>query len=379
MREIIDEMRRLTAEHEGGALVTIMATTGSTYRREGAKMLCLKDGSMIGSISGGCLESDAYEVSLEVVERNEPQIVNYDTSAEDENVWGLGLGCNGSVEVLIEPIAWWRSAEGRSLFDQIIHRIDQGQRCALVTLLEKDDGQLRGLRRIIVDLDGKITGSLGAAGLDSIVARKTRTILTDEKVRPSRRVTIDQDSSVHEIFVDALVPPTRLLVAGGGHDAIPMVKFARDMGLVVTLIDGRPKFASCERFPWADQVICAQPEEFSQRVSLAGNPAVVLMNHHYLKDRTTLAQLLTAPFEYAYVGALGPRARTEKMIGDLRSQGLKFSPAKAQAVRSPVGLDIGADTPEEIAIAVLSELLAVKNKRSGLPLRERKKAIHQAA
>lgn len=379
MREIIDEMRRMIDESEGGALVTITRTKGSTYRREGAKMLCLKNGAMIGSISGGCLENDAYEISLEVVERNEPQIVFYDTSAEDENVWGLGLGCNGSVEVLIEPVAWWRRDEGRRLFDEMMHRVDKGDRCALVTLLAKDGERLTRFRRMIVDPDGKITGTLGTPGLDSVAARRAQTILNDETVRPSRKVTVDADSSACEIFVDALLPPTRLLVAGGGHDAIPMVKFAREMGLVVTLIDSRPKFATHDRFPEADQIICAQPEEFSQRVSLEGRPAVILMNHHYLKDRAVLGQLLTSPFELTYIGALGPRVRTEKMISDLRERGLALLEPKVFAVRTPVGLDVGADSPEEIAVSVLSELLAVKNKRSGLPLRERNKAIHHAA
>jgi xanthine dehydrogenase accessory factor len=379
VREIIDQMKRMLDEPEGGALVTITRTTGSTYRREGAKMLCLRDGSMLGSISGGCLESDAYEVSLEVVERNEPQIVFYDTSAEDENVWGLGLGCNGSVEVLIEPMAWWRRGEGRNLFDQMMHRVDKGERCAVVTLLTKDGERQTSLRRMIVDLAGKTNGTLGSRELDSRAAHRAQTIVADETVRPSRKITIDCDSSVYEIFVDALLPPTRLLVVGGGHDAIPMVKLAREMGLVVTLIDGRPKFATHDRFPGADQVICCQPEEFSQRVSFEGRPAVILMNHHYLKDRAILGQLLTSPLEMTYIGALGPRVRTEKMIADLQEQGLMLDKEKVRAVRTPIGLDIGADSPEEIAVSVLSELLAVRNKRSGLPLRERSKAIHQAA
>jgi xanthine dehydrogenase accessory factor len=376
MREIIDEMRRMIAEPEGGALVTITKTKGSAYRREGAKMLCLKSGAMIGSISGGCLESDAYEVSLEVVERNEPQMVFYDTSAEEENVWGLGLGCNGSVEVLIEPMTWWRSKEGRSLFDQMMRRVDKGDRCAVVTLLVKDGERLTGFRRMIVDPDGKNTGTFGSPGLDFVVARRAQAIINDETVRPSRKVTIDVDFSPYEIFVDALLPPTRLLVVGGGHDAIPMVKFAREMNLVVTLVDSRPKFATHDRFPGADQIICAQPEEFAERVSLEGCPAVILMNHHYLKDRIILGQLLTSPLEVTYLGALGPRVRTDKLISDLREQGLTLVEEKVRAVRTPVGLDVGADSPEEIAVSILAELLAVKNRRNGLPLRERNKAIH---
>jgi xanthine dehydrogenase accessory factor len=171
----------------------------------------------------------------------------------------------------------------------------------------------------------------------------------------------------------------RLLVVGGGHDAIPLVKLAHEVGMMVTLIDSRPKFATHERFPEADEVICAQPEEVLQKVSVEGETAVVLMNHNYQKDRTVLSQILTAPVEFAYIGALGPRVRTEQMLDELKKQGLKIQPEKVAAIRTPVGLDIGADAPEEIALAVLAELYMVKNRRSGIPLREKKGAIHAAA
>ena len=174
------------------------------------------------------------------------------------------------------------------------------------------------------------------------------------------------------MFIDALVPPMRLLVVGGGHDAIPLVKLAHEVGMIVTLIDSRPKFATHDRFPQADEVICAQPEEVLQKVSIEGETAVILMNHNYQKDRTVMSQILTSPAEFAYIGALGPRVRTEQMLDELKKQGLKLQPEKLAAIRTPVGLDIGADAPEEIALAVLAELYMVKNRRSGIPLRERR-------
>src|SRR5262245_3372958 len=158
MREILDEMRRQLSEGSGGALVTITRTTGSVYRREGAKMVCRPDGELIGSISGGCLESDVYEVSLGVVEQGRPEIATYDTNAENENVWGLGLGCNGTVEVLVEPLAWWRTPEGRAVFDAVTQHVDAGRRCGIATVLSVDGQAPAGMRRMLLGEDGSVVG-----------------------------------------------------------------------------------------------------------------------------------------------------------------------------------------------------------------------------
>jgi len=342
-------------------------------------MLCRKDGEVVGSVSGGCLEGDIAEVSLEVVENNQPQLVSYDTSSENEKVWGLGLGCNGTVEVLIEPLQWWREPAGRALFEEILTRVKKGRRCAVATVLTEGGKRLSSLRRTIVEPDGRIVGSLGLPALEATLSQRARSILKEETIRPSRKITVEQGTISFEVFIDALVPPMHLLVVGGGHDAIPLVKLAHDVGMTVTLVDSRPKFASHDRFPQADQVICAQAEEFLQKVPIEGETAIILMTHNYQKDRTILGQILTAPVEIAYIGALGPRARTEQMLDELKKQGLKVQAEKEAEIRTPVGLDIGAEAPEEIALAVLAELYTVKNRRSGIPLRDKKGAIHAAA
>ena len=379
LREISDEIQRLIGEPEDeGTLVTITRTTGSTYRREGAKMVCSRAGA-VGSVSGGCLESDIADLSLEVVEHDQPQIVSYDTSAENENVWGMGLGCNGTVEVLIEPLRWWRTQEGKTLFGEVMDRVNRGQRCAVVTLLKEGGEQLRSLRRLLVDPAGKTFGTLGSPALDTAAAQRARSILNDEMVRPSRRIVLEHQSSPCELFVDALMAAAHLIVAGGGHDAIPVVRMARELGFRITLIDSRQSFATSERFPEADQVLCIQPEEFAQKVSFEGAPAVILMNHNYQKDRALLAQVLISPAEFTYIGALGPRARTEQMLGELKQEGVKLASHKVEQVRTPIGLDLGADSPQEIALAMLAEVLAVKNRRSGMALRDKKRAIHEAA
>ncbi|RIL07370.1 MAG: xanthine dehydrogenase [Proteobacteria bacterium] len=372
MREIVEEMRTQLAAGSGGALVTIVRTTGSVYRREGAKMLCLPGGRLVGSISGGCLESDVYEASQDVVAQQRPILAGYDTNSENDNVWGLGLGCNGTVEVLIEPLDWWRGAAGRALFDALSRHVEAGERCALVTAFGAGDGHpLPGIQRVLVDAHGAVVGEPASAfeeaELDAAVD-----LLVNERVRPSRKLRV----GAREVFVDVIVPPTPLLVVGAGHDAAPLVRMARELGFVVTLIDSRERFATRERFPEADFALCVRPPDFASKVSFAGSPAVVLMTHNYLVDREILGQILVSDAPFTYVGALGPHARTESMLRELREEGLALREDKVAQIRTPIGIDIGAESPAEIALSVLAEVLSVRNGRRPVPLREKKGKIH---
>lgn len=379
MQEVWQEIGRLVAAEQGGALVTITRTTGSTYQREGAKMVCRPDGELVGSISGGCLESDVYEEALEAVEQGETRLVLYDTNAENDNVWGLGLGCNGTVEVLVEPLTWWRSSTGRSVFERVIERIKRGENSVLATVLQRDGERVRTVERILVSTSGEVIGTLGDPALEKEIADRAQKILSEETVRPSRRVTIGSPGSACDVFIDAVVPPLRLLVFGAGHDAIPLVEMAHALGMMVTVIDTREQFAVQRRFPWAVETVCIEPEEFGSRISLEGRPALVLMSHNYLKDKAVLEQVLSRGEEFTYIGALGPRVRTEQILNDLRGEGIKFRSEKVETIRTPIGLDLGADSPAEIALSVLAEIMAVKNRRSARPLREKKVAIHEAA
>ncbi len=379
MREILIELRRLLDESEPAALVTVTRTTGSAYRKEGAKMICRDGGRLIGSISGGCLESDVYERSVRVVERNQNEMVTYDTNAENDNIWGLGLGCNGTVEVLIEPIGWWRSTDGREVFREMSLRVRDGQRCAIATILGKDGTPVREVRRLLVDARGTTHASFGDRSLDATVAKEAVRILREEKLRPSRRITLDSGGSKYDVFVDALVPPMRFLVFGAGHDALPLVRMAREIGMVVTVIDSRPQFTTEDRFPDADHLVCVEAERVAEKVSFGGRPAIVLMSHHYLKDLAVLRQILESEEEFEYIGALGPRARTEQMLADLRRDGVSLPSTKVAAIRAPIGLDLGSESPAEIALAVLAEVLAARKGRSAQPLRDKKTAIHEVA
>ncbi len=342
-------------------------------------MLCAQDGELIGSISGGCLEADVLERSLEALEKGHPQLISYETNAESDNVWDLGLGCNGSLEVLIEPLKDWGDSEGLRIFHSACERSKGRESFALVSLLTRNERPRGRVLHMLVDAQGDPTGSLGSAHLDCEAREQALQLLQGGPNRSSRKVMIQSASERWELFIDALTPPTTLLVMGGGHDAIPLVRLASDMGFVVVLIDSRPQFATHERFPWASQIICARPEEITAKVSFEGSPAVVVMNHHYGRDCATLGQLLSSSERFLYIGALGPRARTQRMLEDLRVEGRLVKEDNLEALHAPVGLDLGSDNPEEIALGIVAEILAVKNHRPGGPLRNRKGPIHDVA
>ena len=379
MREILEELNRLLHDSEPATLVTVTRTTGSAYRKEGAKMICRDGGRLIGSISGGCLESDVYERSLRVMESGRSEVVVYDTNAENDNVWGLGIGCNGTVEVSIESIEWWRTPPGREVFRELARRVREGRICSLATLIATDGVAIPDVRRMFVHPGEPPVASLGDAALDSAVVKLTETILGKATMRASRKSLVEADGKKHDVFVDTLIPPMRLLVFGAGHDAIPLVRMAREIGMLVTVIDSRPQFTTEDRFPDADRLICVDAEHFAEKVPLAGRPALVLMSHHYLKDLAVLRQVLESKEELEYVGALGPRARTEKMLEDLRRDGVNVPPEQLEMIRAPIGLDLGSESPAEIALSVLAEILAARNRRSAEPLRKKKTSIHEAA
>src|SRR5262249_33997198 len=278
---------------------------------------------------------------------NQSEMITYDTNAENDNIWGLGLGCNGTVEVLIEPIGWWRSTVGREVFREMSQRVRDGQRCAIATILREGGTPVREMRRLLVGAQGAIYASFGDRSLDAAAAKEAVRILREEKLRPSRRMNLTCGGSKYDVFVDALLPPMRLLVFGAGHDALPLVRMAREIGIVVTVFDSRPQFTTEDRFPDADYLVCVEAERAAEKVSFGGRPAIVLMSHHYQKDLAVLRQILESEEEFEYIGALGPRARAEQMLGDLRTAGVILPPRKVAAIRAPIGLDLGSEPPAQ--------------------------------
>ncbi|MGZ4273662.1 MAG: XdhC family protein [Solirubrobacteraceae bacterium] len=329
LSDLLDAAEAMAARGEPMALATVVATRGSTYRRAGARLLVPAEGEPIGNISGGCLEGDVARIGREVIASGEPRLVEFDMTADDDAVWGYGLGCNGAIELWIEPtqgalesVAALRSGTGS---------------CLLIPLSGPDAGTHR------LETEGAAVAAL-----------------RDGMPRA-------EEVDGQRVFLEPLLPPLRLLVCGAGHDAIPLVGQAVELGWRVVVVDVRRALLKPDRFPGAD---FADPDPASVAGALAPDErtAAILMSHNYLRDIAYLRSLLEAPL--AYLGVLGPRGRTEQMLAEIGQ------PAAISRLHAPAGLDIGADGPEEVAHAIVAEILAVTRGRGGGPLRERASPIH---
>ena len=350
-RAVLDFLGRVRAEGKRAALATVVRVRGSAYRHEGAKLVVAEDGSTAGNVSGGCLEQDVREVALQVIRTGEPQLRSYCSSADEIAAWDLGVGCEGQVDVFVE-VAEARARE-RGL-------LDGREPFAVATIVGMRDAGC-GKRRVVTA--DRAEGDLGSKDLNTRAASTARELLETG------------DSGIHEIggrsiFFDVLVPPPQLVVLGAGDDARPLVRFAADVGFRVVVVDRRQGFLTVERFPAAAALIQSAGDELGAALPLDAECYAVVMNHNFADDQAYVRALLKTPV--AYVGMLGPRQRTERILRNLAGEG----PMDEARVYGPVGLDIGTDGAEQVALAVIAEMLAVRSGRRARSLRERRAAIH---
>jgi xanthine/CO dehydrogenase XdhC/CoxF family maturation factor len=315
------------------ALAIVTRIEGSAYRRPGAKLLIEPEGPTLGGVSGGCLEEDVRRVGLSVIASGRSRRLHYDTSDDENKVWGLGLGCNGEVDLVVVPIG----LEALGRFSQIEARLRGDSPFALSTMVKEDSPGGFVLH--------DETGLSGRSGLQTL-------------------------NDGQEVFTEVLQPPPRLLVCGAGDDARPLVHFAAAVGFRVIVADHRPAFLSAARFPEAQQLLLMRGDQPSPELRLGGETFAVVKTHAFENDRKWVARLLAA--DLPYVGLLGPRARSEKLLA-------RVGPGRRDRVYAPVGLDLGADGPEQVALSVVSELLTVWAGRTPQHLRERKVALHACA
>ncbi len=355
------ELGRLVEREEPGALVTITRTAGSAYQREGTKMLFRASGEGVGTISGGCLEVDIFERCRAVLDTGTARIVTYTPESMIDTVFGFGSGCLGTIDLLIEPTEAWRQGRARQMLDEICRRVRAGERFGVLTLLRENDQVSLPLRRVLIDSRRELAE--GDAWVPRAILEGAIAAVTAADRRPSRNLRESGKARSSEALIDVFVPPQRVILFGAGEDARPLAAIAAHAGMEVSVVDWRPELLRSERFPEGTALYCLRPEDFPGDVSLAGAPAVVLMSHGYEADRAVLEFLLKKAPSLGYLGVLGPRSRTARLFEDLGIEG-----PLAAIARTPAGLDVGADTPEEIALSIVAEILAVRKQRSGVPL-----------
>ena len=363
-------------------LATVVRTSGSTYRRPGARMLIRLEASgecsTTGAISGGCLERDVCERARGVLRGGASVVVKYDTTSDDDIVWGLGLGCHGSVEVLLEPLA---AVHPESLPSTVeTHPVAFLARCL--------ESRERGVMATVIETRGAATGARVGTRLLLDAGCAEASDITDgellQSVREDARAALREGrSSVREydlsaghavVFIETIEPTVPLVVFGAGADAVPVARLAHELGWHVTVVDHRPAFAAPARFPAADAIIVSRPEGIAWQLALDGRTVTVLMTHNYEHDRELLKVLLASPVRY--IGCLGPAKRTERMLTELLAEGGAPTDEELARVYAPVGLDIGADTSAEIALSIIAEIRAVLAGRGGGLLRNRKGSLH---
>lgn len=315
-----------SAAGQPAALATLVKVDGSSYRRPGARLLLLPDGTRIGSISGGCLEEDVMERARRVLASGKPELAVYDTTAENDLVWGVGLGCQGVVRIFIEQIPPIRP-------DWVA--------AVRANLHERRDTAL----------------SVDFAGPAPRGTRLTVAPGTDK-----------------ETFSETVPAPPALIICGAGDDAQPLARLAKQTGWHVTVADARTAYATVHRFPDADRVIAHPISVIAAGLRLDARTFAVVMTHRYADDREFLRALL--PREIAYLGQLGPRTRTDRLLNDLKADALTLTDTHLAKLHAPVGLDLGGNTPETVALAILSELQTRLTGRTPGHLRDRPGPIH---
>jgi xanthine dehydrogenase accessory factor len=372
MKEIKDIIRAFDEAQKQGkltALATVVHVDGSSYRRPGARMLITEDGQLTGAISGGCLEGDALRKALLVLMEKRAMLVTYDTMDEDDAKLGMGLGCNGIIQVLIEPV----NSEQPNNPIQLLKKVaEHRQKAVLVTLfsLQNKKGTQPGTCLLLKE-DDTIIKSANEIPLNNILLEDAKEALLNQSSFFKNYTTEKQNITS---FIEFVKPPVALIVIGAGNDVMPMVNMAAILGWDTTVVDGRANYAKPERFVSACQVLVSKPENVLEKIIIDEQTVFVLMTHNYNYDMAMLNELIKR--NVVYVGMLGPKKKSDRILNELKENGLIITEQQLSMIYGPVGLEIGAETPEEIALSVLAEIKAVLAGKQGQSLRNKSDVIH---
>jgi xanthine dehydrogenase accessory factor len=366
IEHLLESIRAARASGEPVALATVVRVRGSAYRREGTRMVIRRDGSYECALSGGCLEPIVAEAAGRVIATGDLVTVDYDLA--DDSIWGLGIGCSGAVDVRIERLdedevteRWWASLE----------RADPSVLVTPLTPPARTGKSAAVPRRLLVWADGETIGTLGATSLDQEAMRRGL-----ERLRAPDPSPVSEWVGGDELFFEFSTPPPELVIFGAGFDAVPMANLAWTLGFSVMVVDVRDAFLTADRFPHA-RLVAAHFSQFRDALQLTARSFALVMNHHLERDQESLRFALES--DAAYIGVLGPRTRLQNLLARLAGQQFAPPPSALARVRSPVGVALGAETPAEIAVSVLGEIMAIRRGFSGGFLTGSEATLHKPA
>ncbi|QFU83240.1 XdhC family protein [Natronorubrum aibiense] len=360
--EVLQRVHERLDDDSADVLATIVDVEGNAYRRPGAKMLLDEAGDGVGSITAGCLEDDLLAAAESVREDGRPELITYDLMDDEDDVWGLGVGCNGIIDVLLEPLT--------ETYRPAVEAFADSRNVAVLTVLEGGDGPLtRGDRAYYHPAGEGLTTPEGTPADEWPAALADPAAVLAERGRTD---TIEVDDL--EVFIDGLAAPTELVVFGSGHDVGPVTELAAKNDFHVTVVGFRGSVDLEDRFPDADETVTTSPSAVADELDLEERTHAVVMTHNFIDDRLTVEQLLDS--SVAYIGLMGPHDRFEKMLAEFDDEGRTFDEDALSSLYTPIGLDLGGGSPYQIAHSIVAEVLAVSNDRTPRHLRTREGHIH---
>lgn len=358
--EILETIRRVQKSNSQAVIAHVVSVEGSAYRRPGAKMVVSENRVGIGNITAGCLEGEVLDMASEVLATGNPLIQTYDLMQDRDDMWGLGVGCNGVIDILLEQID--------SSYQPILDSLDQGKPIGVITVLS---GDVPIGTKAYYDED---TGFNPSENFPDWLSNEVEPIISSLiKKGKSTSSHVETSSGQARIFMDSILPVPRLVIVGSGNDVAPVVDVAKINGFSVSIISFRKGTDISEKFPNADHFHYSSPTSISSTFNFDNNTYVVIMTHNFIDDRLSLEQLVSTPVNY--IGLLGPQERFAEMLSEFEAEGTNISP-HADKIYTPIGLDIGGGSPYQIATSIISEILSAHNHRPSGHLRDRQGPIH---
>ena len=351
--ELISALKELCLTDKPAALVTILKTKGSTPRKAGAKMLVTQEGQVIGTIGGGCGEAEVKREALNAL--NDLKAAKYMVNMTQDLAAEEGMVCGGVMEVLIDILPPGQNKE-KKLIQDYIEALENNEEPLLVTVIDNEKAPKIDFMASQVDLVGKLIITSFGREVSSIedqkITKKLRDLVEIDKQESQTKLIEDQDL---EIFLEPPPISVELVILGGGHIALPLCNLAKTLGYQVTVVDDRPSFANQVRFTRADRVICDDFVDAIERISITSKSFVVIVTRGHRHDKVCLQAVIRIPA--AYIGMIGSKRRVKALMAEIIDEG--FAPEDVAKIHSPIGLDIGAETPEEIAVSILAEVINV--------------------
>lgn len=359
---VLTRANALLSENRNAAIATLVNVDGSAYRRPGAKVVVSPDGDATGAITSGCLESELTRLIESVIEEGTPRLESFDLRMDDDSV-GLGIGCDGRVEILIEPL-------------------DESYSAALSASASRDRGSLLTVLEGSSDVFVGDRGWYQEGGFEELRGTWPNWIrrhVTDTARRLAKNggaetIRVERSDGSARVFVDGIVPPPRLLVIGAGNDVSPLVRIGSLSGFEVDVVGYRGGRADEDRFPTAASVRSTSPRDLREAIEIDEDTYCVVMTHNFVDDRLTIEELLETPAPY--IGVVSSKDRSANLIEAIAEDGSDRSSIDQNRIYAPIGLDLGGGSPSQIALSIVSEVLAVHNERQPGHLKDRTKPIH---